>query len=90
MKKEAKQKKVAEYTRPCREVICPFCDHRFMWMGSLVSPQPTYYYVSKKTKEDVYDTVCPQCGEEIILEPHVLLGVAPGEGRYDRIGIRGI
>ena len=90
MQKKSKQEKVAEYTMPCREVICPFCNHRFMWVGSLVSPQPTYYYVSKKTKEDAYDTVCPQCGEEIILEPHVLLGVAPGEGRYDRIGIRGI
>jgi len=66
MKKEAKQKKVSEYTRPCREVICPFCDHRFMWMGSLVSPQPTYYYVSKKTKEDVYDTVCPTIRDEIL------------------------
>ncbi len=90
MKRKSNQEKPTEYSRPCREVICSFCDHRFMWMGSVVTPQPTYYYVSRETNESAYDTVCPQCGEEIILEPHTLPGVAPGEGKYDRIGIRGI
>ncbi len=90
MKKKTRQIKTTEYVRSCREVICPFCDHRFMWLESSESPQPTYYYISKKTNEIAYDTVCPQCGKEMILEPHVLHGAAPGEGKYDRIGIRGI
>ncbi len=90
MKTKTKQVKSTEYIKPCREVICPFCDHRFMWLGFLVSPQPTYYYRNKETKEGAYDAVCPQCGEEIILEPHVLLGVAPCEDKYEKIGFRGI
>ncbi|MCR5649730.1 MAG: hypothetical protein K6F86_00940 [Lachnospiraceae bacterium] len=90
MKKKPQQVKRTEYIRPCREVICPFCDHRFMWLGSPESPQPTYYYRNRETGEGVYDAVCPECGEEIILEPHVLLGEAPYEDKYEKIGIRGI
>ena len=81
-----------EYCRPCREVVCPFCNHRFMWLGDIVSvtPPPTYYYKHKETGEYAPDTTCPVCGEEIIIEPNVLLGVAPCEGKYKTEGLRGI
>ncbi len=74
----------------CREVICPVCEHKFMWMNVTKLPQPTYYYRNRKTDEHMNEAICPQCRQEIIVEKELLVGVIPDEAVYERIGIRGI
>ena len=47
-----------------REVICPSCSHRFMWMD--VEEGPTIKkYRSVETGETFHTAVCPQCGRDI-------------------------
>lgn len=74
----------------CREVICPVCDHRFMWIDAVASPQPTYYYRNRRTGERVDEAVCPRCSREFIIEKQLVTGVVPDETIYERVGIRGI
>ena len=81
---------ITEYNLQCREAICPFCNHRFMWLGALEMPTKTYYYLSRTTGEYAADTVCPQCGKEMILESHLLVGIIPNEEGYEKVGFRGI
>ena len=51
-----------------REVICPSCSHRFMWMD--VEEGPTIKkYRSVETGETFHTAVCPQCGKRVILLP---------------------
>ena len=74
----------------CREVICPLCDHRFMWLDAVTSPQPTYYYRNRKTGERVDDVVCPKCCGVFAVEKQLITGVILDEVLYERVGIRGI
>ena len=51
-----------------REVICPSCSHRFMWMD--VEEGPTIKkYRSVETGETFHTAVCPQCGKRVIVLP---------------------
>ena len=51
-----------------REVICPSCSHRSMWMD--VEEGPTIKkYRSVETGETFHTAVCPQCGKRVILLP---------------------
>ena len=60
-----------------REVICPSCSHRFMWMD--VEEGPTIKkYRSVETGETFYTAVCPQCGKRVILLPDRICAVLPG------------
>lgn len=60
-----------------REVICPSCSHRFMWMD--VEEGPTIKkYRSVETGETFHTAVCPQCGKRVILLPDRIRAVLPG------------
>ena len=60
-----------------REVICPSCSHRFMWMD--VEEGPTIKkYRSVETGETFHTAVCPQGGKRVILLPDRIRAVLPG------------
>lgn len=72
------------------EVICPSCDHRFMWMDAEEGPTIETFR-SRKTGEIFRTTVCPDCGSRMILLPDRMRAVLPGtEEDLERMWERGI
>lgn len=60
-----------------REVICPWCKHRFMWNQSTISSQWNEY-VDEKTGESIgLETSCPMCSEKMIVVKGKLEGLFP-------------
>jgi hypothetical protein len=88
--KHIKHTVAQEPPRRCREVVCPSCAHRFMWLesrGSLFFPE----YRRKGTKEFLDQAVCPACGARLALFPGELTAVSPGQDdRVEMCPERGI
>ena len=63
-----------------REVICPYCQHRFMFSNNregLSCRLCLCQYVSKDPnvpKEYVQSADCPKCGKEMFVREHILEG----------------
>lgn len=66
-----------DYHRKCREVICPWCEHRFMWLEGRECFRVTIYKLVE-TGEYLDSTKCPKCDEKVVMLPHILKGAAPG------------
>lgn len=62
--------------RRCREAVCPNCSHRFMWIDGSEGPICPAYR-RKDTGERLDSTVCPKCGEELVLFPGELTAAFP-------------
>lgn len=60
--------------RHCREIICPICDHKFMWLEN--DGLKIKRYRLSTTRERLENTKCPKCGETVILIPHELKGAS--------------
>ena len=51
------------------EVVCPFCEHRFMYNQN--GREIIFYeYRDKETGKYYIDTVCPKCNEKMIVLEH--------------------
>ncbi len=72
-----------------REIICPYCLHRFMFLKNPVELK-CIEYIDKNTGEIVPDTICPKCNKTVIALEHKLEGVCTDDERINSQGIRGI
>ena len=72
-----------------REVKCPECGHRFMWMETATSRETIEYHL-KETGELLSSGVCPKCEIKFVLLPHKLEGIMTEDNRVIVQGIRGI
>ena len=63
--------------RKCREVICPCCDHRFMWLDGYEWGRTSVYRLVE-TGERLNYAKCPKCKETVVLIPHEIKGAAQG------------
>lgn len=72
-----------------REVVCPWCDHRFMW-NKTGGGLKLHEYICIDTGEYADKTVCPKCANEMVVLEHVLNGVFKDDKRLKVYGIRGI
>ena len=76
--------------RSYREVKCPFCNHVFMW-NEKGREEPVYYiYRLKETRESVEVAKCPKCSKEMIVLPHLWVGIGFDDDRIETIGVRGL
>ena len=48
-----------------REVICPYCHHKFMWQQSVQEGSTWAEYTDKITKEICLSAKCPECSKKI-------------------------
>ena len=51
----------------CRNVECPACGHRFMWIE--VGSNSCTEYFDKETNEVYPDAICPLCGKHMAVIP---------------------
>ena len=72
-----------------REVKCPSCGHRFMWMETGASLETIEYHL-KETGELLPSGACPKCETKLVLLPHELEGAMTSDNRLIAQGIRGI
>ena len=72
-----------------REVICPLCEHRFMWMESSEG-MVFHSYRCKESGELLEDTACPKCGEKLVILPDSLKAALPDDDRIEKTWERGI
>jgi len=58
-----------------KEVECSKCNHRFAW---LEEPSGNSYclYRRKGIDEELFSTVCPQCGLEMVVPSDKHMGIA--------------
>ena len=68
-----------------REVICPWCDHRFMW-NRTGNEFPLHRIRLKETGESLDDTECPKCGSEVVVLDHVMEGLDVDDARIEVAG----
>lgn len=72
-----------------REVICPWCSHRFMWQEGSDTP-PIYEYREKTTERILYSAKCPVCEKKMIVLPGEIFAVSLDDDKVKTIPIRGI
>jgi len=73
-----------------KEVECPKCNHRFAW---LEAPTGTSYclYRRKGVNEELFSTVCPQCGLEMIVPENEHRGISVNDDTVEMFStLRGI
>ena len=73
----------------CREVICPFCKHKFMWMNGAENIVTVEYYL-KENGERLDSASCPKCHNKMIIMENVLEGVTLSDEKIRTICVRGI
>lgn len=58
-----------------KEVECPKCNHRFTW---LEEPNGNSYclYCRKGVNEELFSTVCPRCGLEMVVPSDEHTGIS--------------
>lgn len=73
-----------------RTVICPYCNHKFMWQK--VNQEGTSYYVyeDKQSAEICLSAKCPLCSNQMIVSQNKLMGINKNNKGYIKYGIRGI
>lgn len=72
-----------------REVVCPFCDHKFMYNQN--GREIIFYeYMDRQTGKYYIDTTCPKCAEKMIVVENELKGYFTDDNRFERSCIRGI
>ena len=71
-----------------REVRCPYCGHKFMFMEGSGSKTVEYYEIA--TGKLLQDTICPKCGGIVVAKDNLLDGLRPDDATIEAWGIRGI
>ena len=72
-----------------REVVCPYCEHRFMFNKG-VDGEKYYEYTDKTTGKILSSAICPKCGKTVIAIDKVLEGIREDDDRVVTHGIRGL
>ena len=67
-----------------REVKCYKCGHIFMWQKDGIE------YRLESTSELLGIAVCPKCGTDMLVIPHVLEGISKDSSGIVKMGIKGI
>lgn len=73
-----------------KEVECPKCNHRFAW---LEEPNGNSYYLYRRkgVNEELFSTVCPQCGLEMVVPGDGHTGIAIADETIELFStVRGI
>lgn len=73
-----------------REVICPWCDHKFMWQEDGGEGPVICEYEDKETGKYYAATKCPKCSEEMVVLNHILQGIDTEDPRLIKHVFRGI
>lgn len=71
-----------------REVICPYCEHRFMFHKAECGVR-VYHYKDKITGKKIYLAGrCPNCGEFVFAIENILEGLKEDDERILKIGFK--
>lgn len=71
-----------------REVICPYCEHRFMF-HKVECGVRVYHYKDKITGKKIYlADRCPNCGEFVFAIENILEGLKEDDERILKIGFK--
>ncbi len=73
-----------------REVVCPFCQHKFMWdkQGNFIVE--TVEYRLKENGKITKKAKCPKCEKEMLVLEGETDGIYLNDPRIEKFGIRGI
>ena len=75
----------------CRKVVCPICEHDFMWIENASGSVSFYLYRRKGKNERLISTVCPMCNREIIVPEDLPMGIPVEDETIEVCGsVRGI
>ena len=73
-----------------REVICPHCEHKFMWEESVQDGCQWIEYTNKKTYEICLSAKCPSCSSKMIVSKDSVFGIKTDSEDYKASVFRGI
>lgn len=73
-----------------REVICPYCVHKFMWEESVQDGCQWIEYTNKKTYEICLSAKCPSCSSKMIVSKDSVFGIKTDSEDYTESVCRGI
>lgn len=73
-----------------REVICPYCEHKFMWQKDTQERNSWSEYRNKKTGELCLSAKCPTCSNEMIISKNNIVGINIDNNNFITIPYKGI
>ena len=47
-----------------REVVCPYCGHKYIWLNTSEDGNSFYIYINKYTLEECLSSKCPACDKK--------------------------
>ena len=73
-----------------REVICPYCHHKFMWQDSVQEGSSWAEYRNKATSEVCLSAKCPKCSQKMIVSKDSTIGINENSEDFIKTIVRGI
>ena len=73
-----------------REVICPYCQHKFMWQQSVQEGSTWAEYINKTTSKISISAKCPECSKRMIVSEDSDYGIVEDSEEYIKTICRGI
>lgn len=73
-----------------REVICPYCQHKFMWQHAVQDGSSWPEYRNQDTNEVCLSAKCPGCSQRMIVSKESVSGIKKESYEYSKIIVRGI
>lgn len=73
-----------------REIICPYCEHKFMWQKDIQEKYSWFKYRNKKTGEICLSSKCPACSNKMIVSKDNIVGIHIDNSNFIAIPYKGI
>ncbi len=70
-----------------REIICPYCNHRFMFNKG-EDGKKYIEFVEKQTGRSLSSAICPKCANTVVALDKVLVGIRDDDEKIITHGIR--
>lgn len=73
-----------------REVVCPYCGHKYIWLNTSEDGNSFYIYINKYTLEECLSSKCPACDKKSIISDASKIGIDINSEDFERITMRGL
>lgn len=73
-----------------REVICPYCHHKFMWQKDVQDGSSWKEYRNKLTNELCLSAKCPVCSNNMIVSSDFITGIDIDSTDFKESIVRGL